>query len=116
MDTMSDTFRVWLTKELEQRGWSHGELARRAEVSRPLISRTLSGDMVASADFCIKIAQTLGEAPEKVLRLADILPQAPSDDDPTMQEIIEILHNMTVGQREEILRYSRYVYQTRPSE
>jgi hypothetical protein len=74
--------------------------------------------MTPSADFCIKIGQALGEAPEKMLRLADILPQggSPSDDDPTVKDIIEILHSMTSEQREEVRRYTRYVYQNRPSD
>jgi hypothetical protein len=68
--------------------------------------------MPASADFCIKIAQVLGEAPEKVLRLANILPQLPvSEDDPTLREINDTLRNMTSEQRQEALRYIRYLYQ-----
>ena len=110
---MTERLRDWVSKELERRGWSYGELARRADVSRPLVSRTLSGDMDASADFCIKIAQALGEAPEKVLRLANILPQLPaSEDDPTVREIYDILGNMTPEQRKEALRYIRYLFQS----
>ena len=109
---MSDKLRAWLTEELERLGWSFGELARRAKVSRPLISRTLSGDMPPSADFCIKIAQALGEPPEKVLRLADILPQLPGpEDELTLEEITDTLRNMTPEQRKEALHYIRYLYQ-----
>lgn len=110
---MSDRLRAWVGQELERRGWSYGELARRANISRPLVSRTLSGDMSASADFCIKIAQALEEAPETVLRLADILPQSLTEDASTLEEINDILHNLTPEKRKEALRYIRYLYQTK---
>jgi transcriptional regulator with XRE-family HTH domain len=112
MSVVSNKLRTWLTEELDRLGWSYGELSRRAEVSRPLISRTLSGDMPPSADFCIKIAQALGEPPEKVLRLADILPQLPgAEDELTIEEINDALRGMTPEQRKEALHYIRYLYQ-----
>lgn len=112
---MSDGLTTWLNQELEQRGWSQAELARRADVSRPLVTRTLSGDMPASADFCIKVAQALGEAPEKILRLAGILP-ASADDDPTLAELQDIVKNLPPSQRKEALRYLRYLYQSGKAE
>ena len=107
---MSDKLRAWLSEELEQRGWTHSELGRRAGVSQAAISNILSGNREAGADFCVKIAQALNEAPEKVLRLAEILPPA-SDDDPSLSEIIDTLRNMSPNQRKETLHYIRYLYQ-----
>ena len=110
---MSDRLKTWVGKEVRRLGWSYRELARQAGVSHTLISRTLSGDMPASADFCIKVAQALDESPEKALRLARILPplSAP-ENDPTLAEAIETLHNLSPDQRKEALRYIRFLYQT----
>ena len=109
---MSDEFRAWLSHELKQRSWSYRELARRANISNSLISRTLTGDIPPSADFCIKVAQSLSESPEKLLRLARILPSLPSSEDATLQELWELARNLPPEHRKEALRYIRYLYQS----
>ena len=105
----SEAFRKWLTEELDRRKWSHGELSRQSGISRPYISQVLSGDAHASVAFCYKIASTLGEAPEKLLRLAGILPA--SDNDPTLAELQDLVKNLPPSQRKEALRYLRFLYQ-----
>lgn len=107
---MSDELRAWLSKELEKRHWSQRELARQSGISQPLVSQTLSGDVPPSADFCIKVAQALGEAPEKVLRMAGILPPA-LEDDPTLAEIQDLVRNLPPSQRKDVLRYIRFLFQ-----
>lgn len=110
---MSDEFRDWLSEELKQRGWSHNELARKAKVSQAAVSSVLSGYRNAGADFCVKIADALSETPEKVLRLAGILPSFPTlEDDPLLREVLDTLRNMSLQQRKEVLRFIRYLYQS----
>jgi transcriptional regulator with XRE-family HTH domain len=109
MTTMSDKLSTWIVREIEQRGWSHRELARRAGVSQTAVSGTLSGDRKAGADFCIKVAQALGESPEKVLRLAGILPASTSEDDPTFTELTDLARTLTPKQRREVLHYIRFL-------
>ena len=109
---MSEALRAWLSEELERRAWSHGELARQAGVSRSFVTRVLLGDASPSVNFCYKVAQALGEAPEKVLRLAGILPTSPASDDSTLTELRDLVENLPPDQRAEALRYLRYLYQT----
>lgn len=111
MTTMSDKLSTWIVREIEQRGWSHRELARRAGVSQTAVSGTLSGDRKAGADFCIKVAQALGEPPEKALRLAGILPPLVSEDAPTFSDLMDIARNMSPQQRREALNFMRFLYQ-----
>ena len=108
---MSDELRVWLAHELERRKWSQRGLARQAGISQTFISQVLSGDASPSVNFCYKIAQALGEAPEKVLRLAGILAPAPEDN--TLQELIELARSLLPEDREELLKYARFRYQQR---
>lgn len=112
---MSDELRVWLSEELEQRHWSHRELARRTGLSQSSVSKTLSGERSASINFCNKIAHALGESPEKVLRLAGILPTA-LEDDPTLREAIDLLRNLPPSQYKEALRFLRFLYQASKDE
>lgn len=110
---MSDTFKTWLSEELVKRGWSHNELGRRANISQTAVSNVISGNRKPGADFCIKVAQALGEAPEKVLRLAGILPASLTSDDDTLQELIELARSLHPEDREELLKYARFRYQQR---
>jgi transcriptional regulator with XRE-family HTH domain len=107
---MSDNLRAWLAKELQQRKWSHNELARQAKVPQSTVSSVISGNRKAGADFCVKVAQALNESPEKLLRLAGILP--PASEDATLQELIDLARSLPPGQRKEALRYLRFLYQS----
>lgn len=107
---MNDEFKAWLSNELEQRGWSYRELARRMELDQSRLSRVLSGKRKATVDFYKKVAEALGEAPETVLREAGILA---SEDDPVFKEAVDMLRNLTPEQRQEAVRYIRYLYQNR---
>lgn len=106
---MSEELRAWLSQELERRNWSQRELARRTGFNHSFVSKTLAGDRSPSNEFCLKVAQVLGEAPEKLFRLAGILP--PSDDDPTLVELIELARGLPPEDREELLKYARFRYQ-----
>ena len=67
----------YLNAQLEIRGWSKSELARRAGVSRTQTIDVLNSRANPGADFCISVARALGDPPEELLRMAGILPQLP---------------------------------------
>ncbi|MCB0210746.1 MAG: XRE family transcriptional regulator [Anaerolineae bacterium] len=104
---MTNKIGSYLTDELEQRGWSHSELARRAGVAQVTVSLVIAGKRNPGCDFCIKIAQALGESPEKLLRLADILPPALGDN-ATVQEIMDTLKQLPEQEQEEVLKYAKF--------
>ena len=104
---MSDDFRGWLTKEINLRKWSKSELARKSDLSQSIISKMLLGSRNVTADQCIKIAQALDVSPEKLLRLANILPSTVSDN-ATVQEITDIARQLPPDIQEEILEFVRF--------
>jgi transcriptional regulator with XRE-family HTH domain len=109
---MSEDLRQLITAELTRRNLSHSQLATKAGVSKSLVSRTLRGDMPASADFCIKIAIALDVAPEYILRLAGILPAGepnPTTPGPVTQEITRLAETLPPETRQELLKYARYL-------
>jgi len=61
-------------QELETRGWTNSELARRAEVVPSTISMIISGSAKPGVDACLGIARAFNEDPVKVFRLAGLLP------------------------------------------
>ncbi len=108
---MSDEFKVWLSDELDKRKWSHNKLARQAQISQAAVSSVLSGSRNAGADFCIKVAQAIGESPEKLLRLAGILPPLSPSEDSMLQELMELARTLPPGQRQHVLDYIRFLSQ-----
>jgi len=72
----NNDFSQWLLEELEQRGLSYSEVARRGSMSHARISQIVSGGNPGS-DFCLGIAKALDLPPETVFRKAGILPPEP---------------------------------------
>ncbi len=72
-------FGAWLTDELERRGWSRSEAARRGGVSASMFDKVINGHAQAGPDFCNGVARAFRMAPETVFRRAGILPPLPPE-------------------------------------
>jgi transcriptional regulator with XRE-family HTH domain len=80
---------VWLNEQLNERGWSMRELARRSGLSHAVISLVLSKHNAPGLDFCVGVARALDVPPENVLRMAGLIPKRT-----TRQEMVdEILYH-----------------------
>lgn len=108
--TVNDLF-TWIDDELNKRGWSDSELARRGGISQSTVSMVRNGQRGASQVFCRAIAKAFDEPPERVLRLAGLLPPLPAGEDPSIAELDEMVARMTPEQRLELLRYGEYLRQ-----
>jgi transcriptional regulator with XRE-family HTH domain len=103
-------FKAWLSVELAKREWSQRKFALKSGISQALVSMVLAGDAKPTADFCTKAAQALNESPEKVLRIAELLP--PTDEnDPALIEILDIVRTLSPQQREQLLEFARFLRQ-----
>ncbi len=71
---MKNQLFTWINEEAEKRDWNNSELARRAKISQSNLSLILSEQRNVTWDFCEAIAKAFGERPEKVFRLAGLLP------------------------------------------
>lgn len=108
MTTVSD-FPTWLSNEAERRGWTLNELARRSGLSSAGISMLSTGQRNPGFDACVAIARALGHPPEKVLRVAGLLPDTDPDSEP-IKEILEILNQLLPGRRDQVLSFARFMY------
>lgn len=103
---MRNKLATWLTDELQKRGWSNSEVARRAGLGVSTITMVLNGQSKAGLEFCVKLAEALREPPEKVLRMAGLLPPEP---EPSAEEA-ELLHafrQLREGERALVVRMVR---------
>jgi len=94
----------WLTSELNQKGWTNSELARRANVVPSTVSTILSGQKKPGKTFCAGVARAFGLPVDQVMRLAGLLPSLPlPDNDPTLKELYEIGRQLTGAERKRLL-------------
>lgn len=107
-----EEFVSWLNQELESRGWSYSELARRADVSQSMVSKVMSFNASPGLDFCIGIANAFHTTTETVLRKAGILPSLPYDqlEDMNLKELYDLMRNLTPRDRLEVMEYARLRY------
>lgn len=109
MRKMED-FSKWLLGELNKRGWTQAELARRAEITPAQISRVLSRTQQPGPDTCAGIARALAITPEEVLRRAGYLPTEPPEvaEEKRLQYLFR---RLSPSARKETLEYLEFRYQ-----
>jgi transcriptional regulator with XRE-family HTH domain len=96
----------WLVARLQERGWSNSELGRRAGISGAMVSYVVSGQQNAGVAFCRGVAAALDEPPERVFRLAGLLP-AREEREELVEEILFFFDRMTPEGQEHFRRIAR---------
>lgn len=98
MIDLMDIFSEWLNTQVSARGWSYRELGRRSDLSVAAISDVINQKTNPTWNFCLGISHALGESPEKIFRLAGLLPSLP---DPVAEEreMIHIIRHMSADTR-----------------
>jgi transcriptional regulator with XRE-family HTH domain len=76
MDVMRERFGRWLDDQLEERGWSRSEAARRGGFSASMLNKVIAGSANPGLDLCQGIAQAFRIPLEEVFRQAGILPDS----------------------------------------
>ena len=78
-DCLQDNFVLWLSAEMERRGWSLRQTAQRLGVSDTIMTQIVNGQMSPGADFCQRIALVFHLPPEEVLSRAGLVPLEPKE-------------------------------------
>lgn len=107
-----EDFVTWLTGELDKRGWSNSELARRAGVTHTTISMIISKHNNPGPDLCQGIARAFKLPPEIVFRKAGLLPQLPEETDSQLVTKCQDYYKRLPSKvKEEVLEYIIYRYE-----
>lgn len=93
-----EAFITWLETELNKRDWRLADLARRANLDTGSISRILSGARKPGPEVCVAIARALNHPPEKIFRLAGLLPTDPGMDTEE-KELLHLFRQLGTQQR-----------------
>lgn len=104
-------FVEWLQKEIELRGISQRELARRAGLGNATVARILNETRNPGLDFCHAVAHALHVPVEDVLRQAGLIEFNPDSETELTQALIDRLKYLTVAERKEIYELADQLYQ-----
>ena len=102
MENLTD----FLEAELARRSWRPADLARAAGVPDATISHILNGSRRAGPDVCNALARALDKQPERIFRLAGLLPPLPPAVEEE-QEAVRILRGLSPDLREAAMRMLR---------
>lgn len=69
-----ESFTDWLTSELDTRGWSRAEAARRGGISASVLDKIISGYSQPGDKTCRGLARAFGLTTEEVMRRAGLIP------------------------------------------
>ena len=101
-------FSDWLEQELNERGLSQSELARRAGVTRAAINGVLSGARGPGVDLVKGIAKAFNIPAEEVFRHADILPPTVTKN-ALIERILLEIEDLPKEEKENVLEYVKMV-------
>lgn len=100
-------FTDWLKRELQLRSMSGRALARAIEMSQSFTQSVMSAEKAPSVEFCRRVASVLDESPDRVMRLAGILPTEEIDDSQQLQELLDIAKQLPPGRQADLVNIAR---------
>jgi transcriptional regulator with XRE-family HTH domain len=103
---MPREFWEWLDGVIEQYGPSERKFAEKVGIAPSVISKARTNVQPISWDACKAIADFIGVPPEKVFRLAGLLPQ-PLDWQPEFDEWMGVFQDLSDDDKAELLTIAR---------
>jgi len=101
-------FSDWLLMELNERGWSQSDLARKANINRQVVSSYINNPNKNHDPEILKmIARAFEYPPDYVFRAAGKLPPI-SEIDNNISEIVYLLDQLPIQEQKEILDLIRF--------
>ena len=102
-----ESFTNWLLQELDARGWSRSEAARRGRISASMFDKVINGHARPGLEFCKGVARAFGmPRPEEVMIRAGLLPPLP-EETRNLQEANLLLAQLSDGEQEMLLTQMR---------
>lgn len=93
-------FSEWIETELERRGWSRSEAARRGQISPSMFDKVINGYSKPGIKFLEGIARAFGISITIVYRAAGLLP--PGDANATFEDWQYLLVQLSPEDQEEL--------------
>lgn len=100
--------REFINNEIDEKGWTVTELARRAELAQPTVGDVLNGKTNPGLRFYIGMARALQVSVDHLLRLAGDLPAnvVSPEDELTLAELLDVAKRLSPDERADLLEYA----------
>lgn len=108
-DVSNSDFAEWLEAELNKRDWTRADLARRAGISKPQISRIMNREQSPGHSTCTGIAAALGLPPETVYRAAGLLAPVSERTDLT-DKLLNVVDDLPPAEQNRLLAIAKRIY------
>jgi len=109
---MDNDFVIWLTAEMDNRGWNNSELARRAGITASSISLVLTNKSNPGLDVARGVAKAMKLPAEFVFRRAGLLPPLPPpENDPLLSELLILAKALSSAERRRLVRVARLYFE-----
>jgi transcriptional regulator with XRE-family HTH domain len=105
-----NAFVEYLHQELDQRGWSISELARRSQLATSTISDVLNEHTQPGQKFLTNVAFGLRVPPLRIFRLAGVLPRIIGSQADWDDELLAYVHELTPANQDAVLVLARGLY------
>ena len=106
---MQNNLSTFMNEELNKRGWSQRELARRSGLSPTSISEVMSGKRGPGKRFCRAIANALQVPTERIFQEAGII--TPPPDTSLFNELINVAKNLSEENQQKLVEYAQFLLQ-----
>jgi len=102
------SFSHWLQGEINKRGLTQADLARKSGISKAYISRIFSENREPSAGTLKAFATALNLPPETVYRAAGLLP-AETEKKIIFEELLFSFSHLNEDQQKQLLQYAKFM-------
>ena len=100
-------FTEWLDRELNDRGWSRSEAARRGGISASMFDKVINGYAQPGLTFYKGVAKAFKIPLEEVLRKAGEMEDLPNEEPPNFSEWMRLFLDANRDERDRMLEVAR---------
>ena len=100
------TFSEWLMSELDKRGWSRSEAARRGKISASMFDKVINGYAQPGMRFIEGIARAFGMSPSEILEIA----KTNKKETPISERIRNVVINLSEEDQTDIMVVTPFYY------
>jgi transcriptional regulator with XRE-family HTH domain len=105
-----ESFEQWLNKQLNDRGWSQSEAARRSGISASMFSQVISGVANPGIDFLDGVARAFGITRREVYARAGRIEPEPSSDTPSAKDLLTYFSTLMPEHQQSVIQHAKALY------
>ena len=105
---MDKSFSNWILSQLDEKGWSQSELARRSGLTRTTISKIINEQSSIGTESLIGLSKAFRVPVTEVLQQAGFLPKVP-ETTAKEEKMLYMFRQMNNDQQQDVLDYSDFI-------